>query len=59
MEESIIRSLADLPFAMLFALFLVLSFRQRQATMIMMADIVREFTKVISDCCDDEDKEKN
>lgn len=59
MEETLLASLRDLPFALLFALFLILSFRQRAATMQMMTDMVREFTKVIANCCDDEESEKS
>jgi hypothetical protein len=55
-EEMIANSLKDLPFALLFALFLILSFRQRAATMAMMAEIVKEFTKTISNCCDDDEE---
>lgn len=56
MEEALLSGLKDLPFALLFALFLILSFRQRAATMSMMTDMVREFTKVISNCCDEENE---
>lgn len=59
MEEAILTGLRDLPFALLFALFLILSFRQRQATMVMMADIVKEFTKVISNCCDEDERKES
>lgn len=59
MEETIVNSLRDLPFALLFALFLVLSFRQRQSTMVMMSEIVKSFTKTISRCCDDDDDEES
>jgi len=57
MEEALLSGLKDLPFALLFALFLVLSFRQRAATMTMMTEVVKEFTRVISRCCDEETRD--
>lgn len=45
---------SDLGYAGLFALFLILSFRQRKETMVIMREIVRDFTKVISNCCNDD-----
>ena len=52
-EETLLAGLRDLPFALLFALFLVLSFRQRATTMTMMSEMVKEFMRAISACCDD------
>jgi len=58
-EETLLAGLRDLPFALLFALFLILSFRQRAATMTMMTDMVKEFTRVIANCCDDDENDSD
>lgn len=55
MESEIFNSLRDLPFAVLFAWFLWLSFKQRKETMHMMTEITGQMMKTISDCCDEED----
>ena len=55
MENEIFNSLRDLPFAVLFAWFLWLSFKQRKETMRMMTEITSRMMETISDCCDDEE----
>lgn len=53
-DEFVVSALANIPFAVVLALYLVLDFKHRGSNVSVMRDMVEAFTEALRQCCDDD-----